>query len=118
MPIGAALGQRANHRGRQTIPLKVRIPIGQLTLLPQQGKHAGAFTVYLITGGKLGDVSELTQQTQAFEIKPDELQRARSGFFTYNFDLVVNERSERVAIGVLDEVSKTYGLTTLPVIAQ
>jgi VWFA-related protein len=102
-------------RKTQAAPLKVRIPINALTLLPQDGKHSGAFTVYAMTGGTLGEVSEVTRRTQAFDIPPGDLDRARAGHFTYNFDVLVNERTRQVAIGVLDEVSKDYGMITLRV---
>lgn len=115
LPITATLGQRVNKRGKQTLPLKIRVPIGHLTLLPQKGKHQGAFSVYLITGGKLGETSDVTRQTQPFEIPLKDLERARAGNFTYDFEMVINDRAERMTIGVLDEVSKSYGVLTLPI---
>jgi VWFA-related protein len=101
-------------RKTQTAPLKVRIPISALTLLPQDGKHLGAFTVYAITGGKLGEVSEVTRRMQSFDVPASDLERAMAGYFTYNFDVIVDERTEHIAVGVIDEVSKTFGLVTVP----
>jgi VWFA-related protein len=108
---------RAGRR-TQTVPLKIKIPIGSLTLLPQGGKHSGAFTVYAITGGKLGDVSEVTRRTQAFDIPAADLQRAMASHFTYNLDVIVNDKTQLLAVGVLDEISKSYGLVTVPVSEQ
>lgn len=102
-------------RKTQTAPLKVRIPISALTLIPQGNKHSGAFTVYAITGGKLGEIGEVTRRTQSFDVPANDLQRALAGHFTYNFDVIVNTHTRKIAIGVLDEVSKTYGLVTVPV---
>ncbi len=93
----------------------MRIPIKALTLLPPGNKHSGAFTVYAITGGMLGEVSEVTRRTQTFDIPAADLQRALAGHFTYNFDVIVSVRTREIAVGVLDEVSKTYGLVTVPV---
>jgi VWFA-related protein len=114
MTITATLGQRSGGR-RETIPLKIRIPIGQLTMLPHSGKHAGAFSVYVATGSPRGETSEVTQKTQPFEIPPADLDRARASHFTYNFELVVNKGADAVAVGVFDEVSKSYALLTLPI---
>jgi VWFA-related protein len=115
----AELGQRAKiSRKTQTVPLKIKIPIGSLTLLPQGNKHSGAFTVYAITGGKLGDVSEVTRRTQAFDIPAADLQRAQASHFTYNLDVIVNNETQQLAVGVLDEVSKSFGLVTVPISAQ
>jgi hypothetical protein len=114
--LQAELGEtRKAGRRTQTAPLKVRIPINALTLIPQGGKHSGAFTVYAITGGKLGEISEVTRRTQSFDVPAADLERAMAGYFTYDFDVVVSPLTKQVAIGVLDEVSKTYGMVSVPV---
>jgi VWFA-related protein len=115
-PLQAELGttKKAGRR-TQTTPLKVRIPINALTLLPQGGKHSGAFTVYAMTGGKLGEISEITRRTQSFDVPAADLQRALAGYFTYDFDVILSAETRQVAIGVLDEVSKTYGIVSVPV---
>ena len=114
--LGADLGTPMKvSRKTRTTPLKVRIPIGSLTLVPQGAKHAGAFTVYAITGGRLGEVSEITRRTQSFEIPAADLQRANASHFTYSFDVVLGNETRQLAVGVLDEVSKAYGLVTVPI---
>jgi VWFA-related protein len=114
--LQAELGAtRKSGRRTQTAPLKVRIPINALTLLPQGGKHSGAFTVYAITGGKLGEISEITRRTQSFDVPAADLDRALAGYFTYDFDVIVSAQTQQVAVGVLDEVSKTYGVVSVPV---
>jgi VWFA-related protein len=114
--LQAELGAtRKAGRRTQTAPLKVRIPINALTLLPQGGKHSGAFTVYAITGGKLGEISEVTRRTQSFDVPAADLERAMAGYFTYDFDVILSPLTKQVAIGVLDEVSKTYGMINVPV---
>ena len=116
--LQAELGAtRKAGRRTQTAPLKVRIPINALTLLPQGGKHSGAFTVYAITGGKLGEISEVTRRTQSFDVPAADLERAMAGYFTYDFDVILSPLTKQVAIGVLDEVSKTYGVVSVPVAA-
>jgi VWFA-related protein len=102
-------------RKTKSAPLKVRIPINALTLLPQGAKHSGAFTIYAITGGRLGEVSEVTRRTQAFDIPSNDLARANASYFTYDFDVIVNDHTKQLAVGVLDEVSKTYGFVTVPI---
>jgi hypothetical protein len=114
--LQAELGEtKKTGRRTQTAPLKVRIPINALTLIPQGGKHSGAFTVYAITGGKLGEISEVTRRTQSFDVPAADLERALAGYFTYDFDVIVSPLTKQVAIGVLDEVSKTYGMVSVPV---
>lgn len=113
--ITAELGIPRRQGRRELFPLKVRIPIKHLTVLPNGETNAGAFSVFIATSINVGRISDVTQQTQSFEIKPADLDRALAGHFTYNFDLVVDDKVDRVAIGVFDEISKTYGLVRIPV---
>jgi hypothetical protein len=117
--IAADLGEgKKMSRKTWTRPLKVRIPINAMTMLPQDGRHRGAFTVYILTGGKLGDVSDVIRKTQPFEIEEKDLQRAKGSHFTFDFDVLVNDGTRQVAVGVLDEVSKTYGLAVVPIATE
>jgi VWFA-related protein len=114
--ITTEAGAPAKSGRRETVPLKVRVPIGALTMLPQgNGKYSGSFSVYVATGAKLEEVSEVTIRTQPFEIAEADLARAKASHFTYNLDVVVNSRAERVAVGVLDEVGKTFGLARVEI---
>ena len=96
---------------RATRLLRVRIPIGGLTVLQRQdGKYAGSFSVYVVTGARLEQVSDVLQKTQSFEIPAKDLAKAKAGHFTYDLELTVNPLAQRVAVGVLDEVGKSYGI--------
>jgi VWFA-related protein len=97
------------------LPLKVRVPIASLTLVPNGSQYTGAFSVYVVSANEKGDVSDVTRQTQTFEIKEDALGRADDAHFTYELDMRVAENTTRVAVGVMDEVSKSYGLASVPV---
>ena len=63
-----------------------------------------------MTGSEKGEVSDVTRRTQPFEIPAADLERALTGHFTYELDVVVNKGADHVAIGVIDEVSKTFGV--------
>lgn len=101
-------------RNRRSVPVAVRVPIDALTLVPQGRSHAGAFSVYVMTGAELGAVSEVTRRTQSFEIPSSELTRAMKSHFTYKLDVQINTGADHVALGLLDEVSKSYGVVRLP----
>jgi VWFA-related protein len=112
--IVAQLGKARKARKNSTIPLRIRIPISALTVLPQDGgKQAGAFSVYVGTASDLDEVSNVTEKTQSFQIAERDLKKAMDGYFTYDLDVVVNPKAKYVAVGVLDEVSKSYGLRRL-----
>lgn len=113
--ITAEFGAPRRQGRRDLFPMKIHIPIKNLTILPSGDTNAGAFSVFVATSIHVGRISDVTQQTQSFEIAQKDLERALAGHFTYNFDLVVDDKVDRVAIGVFDEVSKTYGLLRLPI---
>lgn len=113
--IEVELGTPREQGRRELFPLKIRIPIKDLTILPNGEKNAGAFSVFVATSIDVGRISDVTQQTQAFEIANADMDRALAGHFTYNYDLVVDDKADRVAVGVFDEISKTYALLRLPI---
>lgn len=113
--IAAELGIPRDQGRRELFPLKIRIPIKDLTVLPHGGKNAGAFSVFVATSVNVGRISDVTQQTQSFEIANADMERALAGHFTYNYDLVIDDKVDRVAVGVFDEISKTYSLLRVPI---
>jgi hypothetical protein len=111
--IDAKIGPR-KKRGQTTVPLEVRIPIADLTTLPQDGgKHAGSFSVYVGSAADLDELSDITHKTQPFELKESQLEAARQGYFTYDVEVTVNAKAKYVAVGVVDEVGRTYGVKRL-----
>lgn len=110
--IEAQLGNPRDGKQRRVgrVPLQVRIPIGALTVVPENGTNVGVFSVYVVSGSGGEDISALRRQTQRFEISEADIANAVSGHFTYAVDLVVNQKADRIAVGVIDELSKSYGV--------
>lgn len=96
------------------LPLTIRIPISALTTIANNGKHSGAFTVY-VAWNSSGTVSDVTRDTQPFTINVADLERARDSHFTYNLDVRIDENTRALGVGVLDETSKEFGVVTVPV---
>jgi hypothetical protein len=113
--IAAGARRKSQKRGKATVPVTVRIPIDKLTLIQQAGRHVGRFSVFVATGAPLGDASEINQRTQPVEIDARDLQRAKASYYTYSLEVMVDDRADRVAIGVLDEVSKDFALVRVPI---
>jgi VWFA-related protein len=104
------VGQRRARGKLFVVPVTVHIPISVLTALPSGNQYAGAFSVYFAWGGMLGGISDTAHETKSFKIPAADIEKARASHFTYEFDLTANRSTERVALGVLDEVSKEYAL--------
>lgn len=110
-PLHVTLGER-RARGRQTIiPLRIQVPVSVLTQLPQRGEYAGAFSVYFAWGGMLGGISDTSHQTRTYAISVAQFETARAtGHITYDIELAVDQKTERLAFGVEDEISKEFAL--------
>jgi Ca-activated chloride channel family protein len=108
--IAVQAGKAKKGRRTSTVPVEVKIPIRQLTLLPQGAKSSGKFSVYIGVATELNDLSDVTQKTQPFEVTAAQLKQALASYFTYEMDVQVNARSKYLAVGVFDEVGRTYGL--------
>jgi VWFA-related protein len=112
--ISAQLGEKKKNKRTVSVPVKVRIPIGKLTMVPQGRQHSGGFTVFAAAGGKLGVTGEVTQKTQPFQIPASEVARARASHYSYSLTVMTDGGAEAVAVGVLDEVSKQFGVVRIP----
>ncbi|HEV7920189.1 MAG TPA: VWA domain-containing protein [Thermoanaerobaculia bacterium] len=118
IPITTTLGQAtklARHRYR--IPLKVTVPVSSLSTVNQpNGDFAGSFSVYVAWGGVLGEISDITQHQQPFVIPVADAEKAAESSFTYDFDLLADESTERIAVAVQDDVGRDAGyfFVTLP----
>ena len=108
---------RRDSKRRLAVPVKVRIPIAALTTVPEGKDAKGAFTVYIAAGGALA-ASHVTQKTQSFTIPVAELEKAKRSNFTYESEVTVDNNTDNVSIGVLDEVGRDFGLAKVDVKAR
>jgi VWFA-related protein len=113
--ISATLGAVRRQAGREIVPLTIRIPGSGLTPAPNGPKYVGAFSVYVASGAEDGLTSEITRKTQNFEIPKEDLERMQASHFTYELELVVNRAASHVGVGVMDEVSKSFGVTQIAI---
>ncbi len=114
IPIAAAVGMITPLKdGRRSAQVSVRVPIGSLLLMEGAGDPSGSFTVFVASGGGIGVITDVQQHTQPFTIPKSELARAKASHFTYDVTLAIDNLAEKVSVGVVDENSKEYGLTTV-----
>jgi VWFA-related protein len=110
--ISVEAGKAKRSRRTYTVPVQVKIPIRQLTLIQRDDvkKHTGRFSVYIGVATELNELSDVTQKTQPFEVTAAQLKKALASHFTYEMDVEVTGKSKYLAVGVFDEVGRTYGL--------
>jgi VWFA-related protein len=111
IPLAVVAGpakKRSNHHWAVTV--HVEIPIAALTTLPENAQQTGGFSVYTGWGGVLGELSEVRRQTQSFAFPTSKQKEAMNGHYSYDVPLDIDESTESVVIGVVDEVSQEFGI--------
>lgn len=94
-------------RSRWSVPLRITVPVRAMSTLSD---GQGAFSVYFVTGGVLGVMSDVKQQTRTFstaDFRPEQ------EHFTYEVTLVFDAATSFVSVGMMDDQSKEYGLKTV-----
>ena len=102
-------------KGRTTVSLPIRVPIGGLALVPSAGGESGAFSVFVASAAADGSFSDVVQQRRPFEIPRAELAKAKGGHFAYDVPVVLGSPEGRVSVGVYDEIGRDAGFLLVDV---
>ena len=106
--VTASIGKaEPKEKHRFTLPVSVRMPVSAFMTSQDGNATKGAFTVYIATGRYVGETSEITKHTVPFTVA--DVEKAKDGYFTYDFTLLSDFATNRLAIGVYDEVSHDSG---------
>lgn len=110
IPLRADIGEiRPSGRRRWQVPVRVHFPRTALTSRTQDGAtKSGAFSVFVVTGGDLGVISEVVRREQEYSFVSDA---AAAKDFTYTATIEIDQFPDTISIGVRDDVSKEFGLT-------
>lgn len=104
--IDVRLGQPVRHEDRWLVSVDVRIPIGALTLLPYESIHRGRLRVAVAAKDGDGELSEIDQKLVPLDIPADDLETAKTQYFTYTAQLLMEDGNQTVAVGVQDDTSR------------
>ena len=90
---------------RWQLPVLVKVPFRQVTLLPSGETHKGALKVFIGVKDEKGQISDLFTTTYPVEVPEGQIEAAMTQELGYFATLEVRGGKQRVAVGVLDEVS-------------
>ena len=90
--------------GRYEIPLTLKIPTANLTLLPDGDDLVGSFSVHSGFLSREGALSDVSVQQQSFRFPAESRNRRQT--VTLQLSMTIDERVERVAIAVVDGPSQ------------
>ena len=105
-PLAAevSFGQpRAVEQGRWMLPVRMRIPIGQLLLVPRNGENQARLEVAVGVMDSRGDLSPIDPQPPfEFSVPDADLEQALSQYYTYELQLLVTDGRQRVGVALRD----------------
>jgi VWFA-related protein len=107
-PLGIKLDFAAETRrddGFYLVPVEVRIPIGNIAMIPREGTHEGRLKLYVGALDDKGRTSPVQQMPVAVSIPNDRMDHARTQDYVYTVTLLMRSGSQRVAVGVRDELA-------------
>lgn len=112
-------GPSEKIRGFYVIPLDVVIPMSSLTFLKgDAGTYVASFDLHFAAAGESRDFGSGGKRQQKIEITPEQYAKLEGVNYRYKTTIQVSPGRVRIAIGVLDTVSKLTGFRTVEVVAQ
>ena len=105
-PLDVDIGFGSSRRdGKSSIvPVEVKIPIGNLTMVPQSGSYLGRIKVAVAVMDEEGGLSPVEQQAPfTIRVPENEIDLARSKNYVYEVMLAMRPGLSRVAVTVRDE---------------
>jgi len=106
---------RPRDEGHYLVPLVVRIPLGNLALLPQDERYLGRLRVSIAVIDADDGMSPVEQTPIPIIIPAAEIERARSQYYIYEAELVMRRGYQKVAVGVRDEFAGENSFVRKPI---
>ncbi len=105
-PLGIAVdvGRPTKESGDHLLPIMVRIPIREISLLPQGETEEGRLRIYLVVKDEDG-ISAIHDEPYPVSIPREMVEEARQREIGYSVRLKVRPGQPTVAVGVWDELS-------------
>lgn len=111
LEVAVKLGEQVPQGDRFQVPIKLRIPLFKLAILPQQDKiYRGSLRLLVSTRDEQGGVSPIRQIQVPLEIPEQQILYAMGQFYEYDLTLLLPRGEQHVAITVRDEGSTTTSI--------
>lgn len=108
MSLAVRVGQSSRGEdGNFVVPIALMVPIGELSLVPRESVHQGRIKVFFSAMDNEGRSSDLQQVPLDIRIPLEEIEVARGKAYVYTVSLQMRGGSNRLAIGVRDEIGAT-----------
>lgn len=106
LDLGVDLGTGTRERdGSYTVPVTLKIPLARLMLLPKGSEHEGHLSIFLLTQGADGGLSQSGKMETPIRIANAKMVEAMGQTGVYQANLRVRPGAYRVAVAVRDDVA-------------
>lgn len=87
-----------------TVPVRVRIPLSKVTLVPRETSYEGRLRVWLSALDDKGRTAPVQEAPVPISIPSDEIDRAREQYYVYTIELLMRSGGQEVAVGLRDDL--------------
>jgi VWFA-related protein len=106
LAVSVEVGQPERRaKGRYHLPVLVRIPLAQITMLPNGEREEGRLKIFVAVKDDQGGVSDLHEHSYPVTIAKADLERALKQEIGYLAKLELRPGRPVIAVGVWDELS-------------
>ena len=117
-PIHLRIGTpKPEGKGKYSLPIEITAP-PTLTLLPQENRLVGGFTVYVAVGNTQAALSTTFRQPNGISITAAEEAGFRQTPLVFTATLTVREGENLISAGVVDQLSNVTGFARSTVVAK
>ncbi len=117
-PMGIELrfdSARYDDEDHWLLPIEVRVPIGNTTLIPQVENHTGRLRFSVAVIDENGRMSPVEQTAVPLTIPAAQIEVARKQYYVYSVELRMRKGRQKVAVGVRDELGSESSYTRRPI---
>jgi VWFA-related protein len=100
---------------RWMVPFKLSFPLRRVALLPEGEDYVANVTLFLAARNNQGDRSDVVRQVHEIRVKAADYDDAQLHRYTITANLLMEEGSHNVAVGLLDPVTQASSFTTTKV---
>lgn len=95
---------RREDDGQYLVPLRVKIPMAEISFLPQEDFQRGRLRVFVAARDSNGGTAPVQEVPVPIDIPMAEFERAQQQYYQYEISLLMRRGSQVVAVGVRDEI--------------
>jgi hypothetical protein len=118
-PLGISLEcqeQEARDDDTYLVPVMIKIPIGELVLLPEEGRHRAQIAVYSVVFDEAGRSSDVHERAYPIEIENEHLLTAVEQEAKFTIGMVLREGPHRIAVSIRDDRSSSESTAVVDVL--